>query len=135
MTDQPGLLADIGSVTGLSQEQCEALAGTIIGAIQTSLPAAVFGDNEKAVPDARALSAKSTSPLGGRTGEIALVMAQLKTADGANRIREQLTRKGLTAEQVKRGADAVVRYLQGRLGNKAVEGLLGALPGLTHLMN
>ena len=134
MPQPPELLAALASSTGLTSEQCESATGTLLAALQLSLPAAQYAEVERAIPGAGRLTGRSVSPLSGRTGEVAAVMAQLRTPEGAERMAEYLTRRGFTVDQVRHATDAFVNHLQGALGNQQVERMLADLPGLKRLM-
>jgi len=133
MTDFSTLLAELAKSAGLTPEQAEVTLGTLLGAMQLSLPSAAFAPIEQAIPDTRRLVAKGVAPLGGRTGEIAAVAGQVRTAEGAERLAEQLRRSGLSAEQVRAAAQWLVGQLRTGLGPGPADTLLTTLPGLQRL--
>jgi hypothetical protein len=132
MTDASAILAELARTTGLTPDQTEAALGTLLGAVQISLPSALFASIEQAIPEARKLINRGASPMGGRTGEITAVTT-LRTPESAGRLADQLQKSGLSAAQVGQIAQWLVGQLRAKLGGGA-DAALAALPGLQRLV-
>ncbi len=128
------LVPDIARATGLSADQAERVAGTLLSAVEMSVPRELYAMIQKAIPKAMELTMKSAPPLGGRTGEMRAYVAELKSEAGAARLSAQLSLQGLTPEQVKSAVEALIRHLQDTQGIQAAERLLKALPGLARIL-
>ena len=128
------LVPDMARAAGLSTEQAERVAGTLLSAIQMSASRELYATVEQAVPKAAELTLKSAPPLGGRTGEMRAYVTELKTTAGGARLAGQLELQGLSKTQIKSAVEALLRHLQDTLGIKTAENLLAALPGLNQLL-
>ena len=128
------LIPDLARATGLTTEQAECVAGTIISALHVSTTPEMYALIERAIPKAGELMTKSAAPLGGRTGEMRAFVTELKSEAGAARLAGQLGLEGLTPAQIKSAVETLVRHLRDTQGIQQVEALLRQLPGFSRMI-
>lgn len=127
------LLARIEEATGLPAETCQRAAGSLIAALRLSLDVKSFEPIAKAVPDFTALMSSAGAALGGRTGEIFALRSELRTAQGAGHLAQELEKHGVPAAQHADFAGAFLAEVQEAAGPEAVGKLRELLPGLATL--
>lgn len=127
------LVDTLAAAAGLEPAQAGRALGSLVAALKLSAPPALMAPIEAAVPELGPLAAQSLPALGGRTGELVSIVAELASERGARQLERQLAGAGVEGDRRRALVAGLLAELRERAGAPALDALLAAVPALSHL--